>query len=101
MFSTCVVLLPLFGCPIWFTKVDNYFVAAGMGSEGITAGPAVGRFLSEWLVNKESSVHLWAHDVSRFVDMHNNRKFLRERVSETVGGYACVYLHFFLPKFMF
>ena len=30
-----------------------------------------------------------AGDVRRFVDMHNNWNFLRERVTESLGRYDC------------
>jgi pyruvate dehydrogenase phosphatase regulatory subunit len=33
----------------------------------------------------ETDALLWPVDVRRFVKLHNNRKFLRDRVKETVG----------------
>ncbi len=66
-------------------QVENYFVAAGMNSSGIAFGGGVGHYLSEWIINGEPSIDMWSHDIRRFVDMHNNKKFLRARVTETLG----------------
>ena len=70
-----------------YLQVDNYFIAAGMNSIGIASAGGVGKFMAEWIVDGLPSADMWSHDVRRFVDMHNNKKFLRARVSETVGGY--------------
>lgn len=71
-----------------FSQVQNYFVAAGMNSMGIAYAGGVGKYMAEWIVNGETSlgVDLWSMDIRRFVDMHNNRKFLKERVKEAVGN---------------
>jgi hypothetical protein len=58
-----------------------------MCSTGSAAAGGVGKYLAEWITAGESSVNLWAFDVQRFVNLHNNRKFLRERVAETFGEY--------------
>lgn len=56
-----------------------------MCSSGTAAAGGIGKYLSEWITTGESSVNLWSFDVQRFVDLHNNRKFLRERVAESYG----------------
>ena len=50
----------------------------------------MGKYLTEWIVNGEPSVNLWMFDVRRFVDLHNNKKFLRDRVTETFGEFRCL-----------
>lgn len=65
--------------------MKNYFVAAGMNSSGIAAAGGVGRYMAEWITKGEPSMDLWSLDVRRFVDLHNNKKFLRDRVKETLG----------------
>ncbi len=45
----------------------------------------VGRFTAELIAFGETDTQLWPVDVRRFVKLHNNRKFLRDRVKETVG----------------
>jgi FAD dependent oxidoreductase central domain len=56
-----------------------------MCASGTAAAGGVGKYLTEWIMHGESSVNLWAFDVQRFVDLHNNKKFLCERVVETFG----------------
>ena len=68
-----------------FLQVQNYFVAAGMNSSGVQAAGGIGRYISEWITRGEPSKELWMYDIRRFVDLHNNKKFLRDRVKETVG----------------
>jgi len=70
--------------------VDNYFIAAGMNGTGVSAAGGVGKYLTEWIVNGEPSVNLWMFDIRRFVDLHNNKKFLRDRVTETFGESPCL-----------
>jgi glycine/D-amino acid oxidase-like deaminating enzyme len=65
--------------------VDNYFVASGMNSSGIAAAGGVGKYLAEWIIEGETSIDFWSIDIRRFVDLHNNKKFLRDRVKETLG----------------
>ena len=56
-----------------------------MNASGTAAAGGIGKYLAEWIINGESTVNLWAFDVQRFVDLHNNSKFLRERIGETFG----------------
>ena len=66
-------------------QVDNYFVAAGMNASGVSLAGGVGNYIAEWIIQGEPSINMWSCDIRRFVDMHNNKKFLRARVSETLG----------------
>ena len=67
------------------SKVRNYFVAAGMNSICATSAGGVGRYLSELISDGQASIDLWPIDIKRFVDLHNTKTFLRERVRETLG----------------
>ena len=70
-------------------QVQNYYVAAGMHSRGIQAAGGVGKFISELMVDGYASIaNLWRCDIKRFVPHHSNRKFLKERVKETIGRYG-------------
>jgi len=68
-----------------FFQVDNYFVAAGMNSSGIAAAGGMGKYLAELITTGEPSMDFWNIDIRRFVNLHNNKKFLRDRVKETLG----------------
>jgi pyruvate dehydrogenase phosphatase regulatory subunit len=45
----------------------------------------VGKYTAELIAFGETDTQLWPVDVRRFVKLHNNRKFLRDRVKEIVG----------------
>lgn len=66
-------------------EIDNYFVAAGLNRHTISLTGGVGRYIAELIAFGETDVQLWPVDTRRFVKLHNNRKFLRDRVKETVG----------------
>jgi pyruvate dehydrogenase phosphatase regulatory subunit len=66
-------------------EVDGYFIAAGANANAVSLAGGVGRYTAELIAFGETDVKIWAVDVRRFVKLHNNRKFLRDRVRETVG----------------
>lgn len=72
-------------------EIGKYFVAAGMSSTGVVASGGVGKQIAGWIIDGEPSINLEAHDILRFVPFHNNRRFLRERVKESLGMYRMKY----------
>lgn len=56
-----------------------------MKSVGISAAGGVGLATAEVIVNGETSFDMYELEVSRFLGLHNNRKFLRDRVKEVPG----------------
>ena len=56
-----------------------------MNSMGISVAGGVGKLMAEWIIQGEPSADIWSLDVRRFVDLHNNKKFLRDRVKESLG----------------
>lgn len=54
------------------------------GGQAQLAG-GVGRALSLWLTDSGPRAYLLPCDVRRFLELHSNPKFLRERVQEAVG----------------
>lgn len=56
-----------------------------MKTVGISAVGGVGRAIADIIVNGYSSVDLYDLDVSRFLGLHNNRRFLMDRVREVPG----------------
>lgn len=61
---------------------------------GISAAGGVGRATAELIVNRKTSLDMYELDVSRFLGLHNNRKFLRDRVREVPGlHYGLQYPH--------
>ncbi|XP_043463214.1 pyruvate dehydrogenase phosphatase regulatory subunit, mitochondrial isoform X1 [Leptopilina heterotoma] len=75
-------------------EIQNYYIAAGMKTVGISAAGGVGRATAELIVNRQTSLDMYELDVSRFLGLHNNRKFLRDRVKEVPGlHYGLQYPH--------
>lgn len=56
-----------------------------MKTVGISAAGGVGQAIAETIVNGYSQYDLYELDMSRFLGLHNNKKFLRDRVKEIPG----------------
>lgn len=63
----------------------NCFVAAGFNSIGIQSAGGIGKVLSEWIRDGHPPMDLWEVDVRRNLPYQANRKYLRDRVSESLG----------------
>lgn len=63
-----------------------------MNSTGIAGAGGAGKHIAEWIVDDDTSLNLWAYDVRRFVRLHNNKKFLRDRMPEAFGTHCLQYL---------
>lgn len=63
----------------------NCFVAAGMNSIGLQSAGGIGKVMAEWMRDGRPPVDLWEVDVRRNMPFQGNRKYLRERVSESLG----------------
>nr|CAI5832874.1 unnamed protein product [Callosobruchus analis] len=66
-------------------EIRNYLIAAGMKTIGIAAAGGVGKATAEIIVNGDTDFDMYELEVSRFLGLHNNRKFLRDRVREVPG----------------
>ena len=63
----------------------NCFVAAGLNSIGLQSAGGVGKVVCEWIRDGHPPADLWEVDVRRNMPFQRNRKYLRERVSESLG----------------
>ena len=66
-------------------ELKNFFVAAGFNSVGIQSAGGVGKVLADWMDKGNSQIDLWDVDIRRVQPFQNNRNYLKERVSETLG----------------
>lgn len=66
-------------------ELKNCFVAAGLNSIGLQSAGGIGKVLSEWIRDGHPPVDLWEVDVRRNMAFQGNRKYLRDRVSESLG----------------
>lgn len=63
-----------------------------MKTVGVCAAGGVGEATAQFIVNGILPYDLYELEVSRFLGLHNNRKFLRQRVKEVPGlHYAIQY----------
>ena len=66
-------------------ELRGYWVAAGYNSIGISSSGGAGMALASWLDSGEPPFDLWDVDIRRAQPFQRNRRYLKERVSETLG----------------
>ena len=66
-------------------ELKNCFVAAGLNSIGLQSAGGIGKVMAEWIRDGIPPADLWTVDVRRNMPFQINRKYLRERVSESLG----------------
>ncbi|MEA3150900.1 MAG: hypothetical protein QOD56_1839, partial [Gammaproteobacteria bacterium] len=66
-------------------ELKNCFVAAGLNSIGLQSAGGIGKVMAEWIRDGHPPIDLWEVDVRRNMPFQINRKYLRERVSESLG----------------
>ncbi len=66
-------------------EVDNCWVSAGLNSIGLQSAGGIGKVMTEWMRAGHPPADLWEVDVRRNMPFQGNRKYLRERVSESLG----------------
>lgn len=65
--------------------LNGYWVAAGYNSIGIVSSGGAGMALARWITEGAAPFDLWDVDIRRAQPFQRNRKYLQERVSETLG----------------
>ena len=66
-------------------EVSNLFTCCGFNSIGIASSGGAGRVTAEWMINGYMSEDLFSLDIKRFQKFHSSKKFIMERVTETLG----------------
>ncbi len=66
-------------------EVKGYWIAAGYNSIGIASSGGAGMALAQWITEGEPPFDLWEVDIRRAQPFQKNRRYLKERVSETLG----------------
>ncbi|MGI3184750.1 GcvT family protein [Nioella aestuarii] len=66
-------------------ELKGYWVAAGYNSIGIVSSGGAGMALAQWMEDGEPPFDLWESDIRRAQPFQKNRRYLKERVSETLG----------------
>jgi glycine cleavage system aminomethyltransferase T/glycine/D-amino acid oxidase-like deaminating enzyme len=66
-------------------EVQGYWIAAGYNSVGIVSSGGAGQALAHWITEGEPPFDLWEVDIRRAQPFQKNRRYLKERVTETLG----------------
>ncbi len=66
-------------------EVKNLYTCCGFNSIGIASSGGAGRVTAEWIINGHINEDLFSLDIKRFQKFHSSKKFIMERVSETLG----------------
>ena len=66
-------------------EVSNLFTCCGFNSIGIASSGGAGRVTAEWMINGYMNEDLFSLDIKRFQKFHSSKKFIMERVTETLG----------------
>jgi 4-methylaminobutanoate oxidase (formaldehyde-forming) len=66
-------------------EVQNFWVCCGFNSVGIQSAGGAGMALAQWMEDGAPPFDLWDVDIRRVQPFQNNRAYLKERVSESLG----------------
>jgi len=66
-------------------EVKNLFACCGFNSIGIASSGGAGRVTAEWMINGYMNEDLYSLDIKRFQKFHSSKKFIMNRVTETLG----------------
>ncbi len=66
-------------------EVKNLYTCCGFNSIGIASSGGAGRVTAEWMINGHINEDLFSLDIKRFQKLHSSKKFIIDRVTETLG----------------
>jgi len=67
-------------------EIKNFFVCCGFNSIGIGSGGGAGKAVAEWMIKGHTTDDLFSLDVKRFEKFNSSLKFIKERVTESLGN---------------
>lgn len=71
-------------------EVNNYYVAVGTNGDSIQGAGGIGKAVAEWMIEGRPTQELFPFSIQRFLELHNNRRFLEQRVKEVVGHHYAI-----------
>ncbi len=66
-------------------EIKNLFTCCGFNSIGIASAGGAGKVTAEWMINGHLNEDIFSLDIKRFQKFHSSKKFIIERVTETLG----------------
>ncbi len=67
------------------SEVKKLYACCGFNSIGIASAGGAGRVTAEWIINGHINEDLFSLDIKRFQKFHSSKKFIMDRVTETLG----------------
>ena len=67
-------------------EIKNFFVCCGFNSIGIGSAGGAGKAVADWMINGHTTEDLFSLDVKRFEKFNSSLKFIKERVTESLGN---------------
>ena len=61
-----------------------------MNGNSLQGAGGIGKAVAEWMIEGVPTQELLPFEVQRFIDLHNNRQYLQQRVVEVVGRLVVV-----------
>ena len=65
--------------------IKQLFVACGFNSLGILSGGGAGQTMAQWINDGIQPMDIWDVDVRRVQPCHNNKNFVTDRITESLG----------------
>ena len=66
-------------------SLKGFYVAAGFNSIGVQSSGGAGKVIAEWITSDRPLLDYWDVDIRRVHPFQNNSRYLRDRISETLG----------------
>ncbi len=79
-------------------ELEGLFIAAGMNSIGVQSAGGVGQVMSSWIIDGHPPGDFNGVDIRRNQPFMRNRKYLHDRVTETLGLLYAVHWPFYQYK---
>ena len=67
-------------------EIKNFFVCCGFNSIGIGSAGGAGKAIADWMIKGHTTEDLFSLDVKRFEKFNSSLKFIKERVTESLGN---------------
>lgn len=71
-------------------EVNNYFVAVGTNGNSIQGAGGLGQAVAEWIIEGRPTQEVSPFSIQRFLEVHNNRRFLSQRVKEVISNHYAI-----------
>jgi len=68
------------------SEIKNFYVCCGFNSIGIGSAGGAGKATAEWMIRGHTTDDLLSLDVKRFEKFNSSLKFIKERVTESLGN---------------